>query len=103
MVDTVESTHEQLLVSILRDGMSFAQEKAAIEGCLRSNPTLATPLLFAVLNQKQRSRAQLEEAKKIHAEQLEAVTAPPWQMGVFTARGCCFTGTATRPSRRRRS
>ena len=83
MADTVQHAHALRLGSVLRDDMSFEQEKAAIEGCLRRDPALAKPLLLTVLNQKHRSRAALEEVRKVHEEQLKVLTDPPWQVGVF--------------------
>ena len=64
------------LEHILDDGLSPAEERAAIEQFLRDKPTLATPLLFTALAQKHRLRALLEDTNK-------ALLEPPWHPAAF--------------------
>jgi proteasome-associated ATPase len=71
MTNQVQDAPPEILEKLLVDGMSPAEEKAAIEQCLRGKPGLAVPLLFKVLAQKHRCRMLLEETHK-------ALTEPPW-------------------------
>ncbi len=76
MTEQVQDLHTEALEKILAGGMSASDERGAIEQILRTTPSLATPILFTVLGQKQHLRALLEEANKTLME-------PPWHPAAF--------------------
>jgi len=78
MTNQVEDVQAQTLEHILDDGLSPAEEQAAIEQFLRDKPALATPLLFTALAQKHRLRTLLEETRRV-------LRAPPWHPAAFLA------------------
>ena len=76
MADQVHDGHAEVLERILADGISPADERTAVEQCVRAKPGLATPLLFTLLAQKHRLRTQLDAANK-------ALIEPPWHQAAF--------------------
>jgi proteasome-associated ATPase len=78
MSDQAGNPQAQMLEKVLVDGMSPADERAAIEQCVRDKPSLAVPLLFTVLEQKHRCRRLLEQTTR-------ALSEAPWHPAVFLA------------------
>jgi proteasome-associated ATPase len=76
MTNPVPDPNAQVLQQILAGTMLPADEKAAVEQCVRAKPDLAAPLLFTMLDRKQRLQQQLDETARILAE-------PPWHAATF--------------------
>jgi proteasome-associated ATPase len=76
MTDQMRDLQSDLLQRIIGGEMSAAEEKAAIEQCVRERPALLRPLLLNMVEQKHRLKTLFNETKEI-------LMAPPWYPAAF--------------------
>ncbi len=82
MPDPVQGESE-LLKDILGDTLPLDAERVAIQRCLAANPTLAPPLLSALVTQKHRWRTLFQQSERQYAELAKTLDDTPWMTASF--------------------